>query len=79
MVWAIITRDKRMAGRPRRKALIRDHGVRMFAIANTESLDNWALLEIVMTRWRDIERESAKPGPFVFLMTRTAFRRLELD
>lgn len=36
-------------------------------------MDTWAMLEVLMCRWQDIERLTDPPGgPSIHLMTRTA-------
>jgi len=41
------------------------------AAQGTEATGTWAQLEIVMTRWRRLERLTAQPGPFVYALTGT--------
>jgi hypothetical protein len=36
------------------------------------------LLEIVATQWRDMERAAEEPGPFIYSMTRTTLRKIDL-
>lgn len=68
----IISRDQRIQNRLAERAAIKRSAARMFAITTAESLNRWALLEIVVTRWRDMERIVAeRPGPFIFKLTRT--------
>lgn len=74
--WAVITRDRRIERRPAEKAAVLDHRVKLFAITSTEQLDKWRQLEIVMSRWRDIEALAERPGPFIYRVTRTSVSRM---
>lgn len=49
---------------------------RMFAITSEENLDNWGLIEVVATRWRDITAAAAEPGPYIYSLTRTSIRKV---
>lgn len=69
--WAVITPD-----RPAEKAAVLDRRVKLFAITSTEQLDKWRQLEIVMSRWRDIEALVDRPGPFIYRVTRTSVSRM---
>ncbi len=74
--WAIITRDKRIERKPAERQAIIDHGARLFAITSTDQLTKWAQLEIVMSRWRDIELLARKPGPTMFALTYSGYRQV---
>ena len=74
--WSIITRDKAIQRRPAEIEAVRDSGAKMFALTSREQLSVWDQLEIVMSRWRDIERLSEEPGPFIYAITRTSVRRV---
>lgn len=74
--WTVLTRDKRIEQRPAERAAVIRHEVKLFAITSGEQLDKWRQLEIVMSRWRDIERLSGQPGPFVYRLTRTGITPL---
>jgi hypothetical protein len=50
----------------------------MFAITSDEQLDNWGLLEVVVTQWRHLESAAEEPGPFIYAVTRSGLRRLSL-
>ena len=52
------------------------YNAKMFTIASEERLDLWRQFEILMTRWRDIERLSEEPGPFIYALYRTTITRL---
>ena len=74
--WAVITRDKAIERRPAERDAVFSHRARVFAIASREQLNRWAQLEILMALWRDIERLSAEPGPFIYALTYTTTRRV---
>jgi hypothetical protein len=40
---------------------------RMFAITSHEQLDIWGQLEVVVSRWRDLERAADEPRPLHLL------------
>ncbi len=74
--WVIVTRDSAIQ---RHRALIgavRQAGARMVALSGKEAKDNWTQLELVMTRWREIEGLQGLPGPFIYTATRTGPFRL---
>ncbi len=75
---AIITRDRRILSRLDELAAVKRSGAVVFAITSDENLDLWGLVQVVGTRWRDIERLSADPGPAIYSVTRTAVSRLPL-
>lgn len=74
--WTIITRDQRIERRPAERASVIANSARVVAITSKEKLTVWHQLEIVMTRWRDIERVADVPGPSIHSITRTSMRRL---
>lgn len=74
--WTIITRDRHIEQRPAERETVTDTGAKVFAITSPEILTVWHQLEIVMTRWRDIERLSEQPGPYIYSVTRTGLRRI---
>jgi hypothetical protein len=74
--WSIITRDPRISRRPAEQEAVRQVGAKVFALDGAEATNLWSQLEIVMTRWRDIERASVNPGPFIYSVTRSRIRPL---
>jgi hypothetical protein len=74
--WSIITRDKAIQRRPAEIKAVRDSGAKMFALTSREQLSVWDQLEIMMSRWRDIDRLSGEPGPFIYAITRTSTRQV---
>jgi PIN like domain len=75
---AIITRDKAIQKRSHEKAVVAACGARMFAVTSTERLDNWGLLEVVVTQWRAMERAAEEEGPYIYALTRTTLGKIDL-
>lgn len=50
----------------------------MIALTGADAGSVFAQLEVVMTRWRDIERRCTEPAPFIYAVTRSATRRVDL-
>jgi hypothetical protein len=74
--WTVITRDQHIERRPAERASVIANSARVVAITSSEKLTVWHQLEIVMTRWRDIEKVAGIPGPSIHSITRTSVRRL---
>lgn len=74
--WSIITRDRRIEAYPAERDAVIAYNAKMFTIASDEKLDLWHQFEIVMTRWREIERLSEEQGPFIYALYRTTITRL---
>lgn len=72
---AIISRDRRIATRTAEKNAVLSSNARMFAITSPENLDVWGLVEVVVTRWREMEIAAEEPGPYIYSLTRSG--RLE--
>lgn len=69
--WSIITRDRRIGACPAERHAVVVNSAKYFAIASSEKSDTWHQLEILMNRWRDIERFSEQPGPLMYALYRT--------
>ena len=77
--WLIITRDRHIQDRPQEKAAVRNHGAKMVNLGSKDAGTTWNQLEVLMTRWREIEVLPELPGPFIYVASRRgAFRRIEL-
>ncbi len=74
--WLIVTRDKQIEQRPGERQAIVDNEAKMVAITSDEVLDNWRMLEIVMSQWRRVERMADLPGPFIASVTLSSMRPL---
>jgi hypothetical protein len=55
---------------------IMDHAAKLFAISSPAVLNKWQQLEILMARWRDIERISQQRGPFIHALSYTNARQI---
>lgn len=77
--WLIVTRDSRIQERRAEITAVRDAGARLVALAGKEATGTWAQLEVVMSRWRDIEALLDKPAPLVATATRTSLKLISLD
>jgi hypothetical protein len=76
--WLIVTRDRHIQEHRLEIAAVRDHGARMVALTGEDARSVFAQLEVVMCRWRDIERCASESPPFIYAATRTTFRRIPL-
>jgi hypothetical protein len=76
--WRCYTRDRRIQERPAEIVAVRDFGARMVALTGEDSRSVFARLEVVMCRWRDLERCLTEPAPFIYAATRTRLRRVPL-
>lgn len=69
--WLIITRDRRIQEHRAEIAAVRAHEARLITLSSADATSKFAQLEIVMCRWRDIEKCLDEPGPFIYRATRT--------
>ena len=76
--WLIITRDRRIQEHPQEIRAVRDNGARMVALTSEGARSVFDQLEVVMCRWRDIERCLTEPAPFIYAPTRTRLRPVPL-
>lgn len=74
--WSIISRDQHIGVHPAERDAVIAYNAKMFTVASKETLDVWSQLEILLTRWRDIERLSEQPGPFIYALYRTKTTKL---
>lgn len=77
--WLIITRDKEIQGNRAEINAVRDHGAKMVNLASVDAGSTWSQLEILMTRWREIEALVDQPGPFIYIASRTRLRPVALE
>lgn len=75
---AIITRDKHIQTRTAEKDQVLKAGARMFAVTSEEKLDTWGLIEVVVPQWRKMEEATEQPGPYIYSVTRTSMRKIDL-
>jgi hypothetical protein len=76
--WLIITRDRHIQAHRLEIQAVREHGARMVALNGEDASSVFAQLEVVMCRWRDIERHAVEVPPFIYSATRTAMRAIPL-
>jgi hypothetical protein len=50
----------------------------MVVLGGDEALDTFHQLEVLMCQWRKIEALLQRPGPFIYIATRTTLRRAEI-
>lgn len=75
---AIISRDRAISRRRAEIDTVLAAGAQMFAITDSAPLRVWDQLEIVVQRWRDMERMRERPGPYIFALTRTRMTEIDL-
>lgn len=56
----------------------RDHKARLSTLSSGEATNEFAQPEIVMCRWRDIEKRLDEPGPFIDRATRARLTPIDL-
>lgn len=77
--WIIVTRDHNIRENPAERRIVRESEARMVALSGDDAGNKWAQLELLMIRWREIEKLVNEPGPFIFLASRSRMRRLPLE
>lgn len=77
--WLIITRDSAIITNRNEIAAVREHRAKMVALNQEDARTKWGQLEVLMTRWRDIENLVTEPGPFIWRASRTAMTPIPLD
>ena len=48
----------------------------MVTLAGAEAVNTFNQLEALMCSWRQVQRLLQRPGPFIFIVTRTTMREL---
>jgi hypothetical protein len=76
--WLIITRDRRIQDRRAEIDAVRTSRARMVTLTAADAVDTFHQLESLMCQWRRIEQLLELDGPFIYTLTRTSFRRLEV-
>jgi hypothetical protein len=77
--WLIVTRDSKIIENRAEINAVREHRGKMVALNQEDARTKWGQLEVFMTRWRDIERLAAEPGPFIWRASRTAMTPIPLS
>lgn len=73
--WLIITRDRHIQQHTRERHAVRDHGAKMVNFDSADAKTIWSQLEVMLTRWREIEQMLTEPGPFIYGLSRTGSKR----
>jgi hypothetical protein len=58
----VITRDKRIKRRSAEAETLRDEGVRAFFLTGKNDMNNWDLLQVVVARWKNMEKHINNNG-----------------
>ena len=74
--WSIMTRDIQISRKRAQIEAVKRNKAKLFTIMTTGKLNNWDQLEVVVTRWRDIEKIAAGEGPFIYALYRTSMRQI---
>ncbi len=74
----VIDRDRRIRTKPAERALLREHGLRVFWLAGKRDLGTWDQLVVLVRRWPETERRIAERGPGPWFMSITDARVREL-
>lgn len=69
--WLILKRDATIQTKRAEIDAVRNNGAKMVNLASAEATNTWTQLEILMTRWREIEALHAQLGPFIVITSRT--------
>jgi len=69
--WLIVTRDRHIQTKRAEINAVRDSGARMVNLASADAKTTWDQLEVLMTRWREIEALIEEDGPFIYEVSRT--------
>ena len=77
--WLVITRDSAIQGRTAEINAVRESGARMIALNGKDSITAWDQLDIVMKRWNRIEALFDEPGPFIYSVSKTSWRKVPLS
>ena len=76
--WLIITRDRRIQEHRAEIEAVRSSGARMVNLAADDATDRFAQMEVIMCQWRHISALLDEKGPFIYAVTRTSMRALDL-
>jgi hypothetical protein len=76
--WLIITRDRHIQDHRAEIEAVRSSGARMVNLAAEDAMDRFSQLEVIMCQWRRISALLDEKGPFIYSVTRTTMRALDL-
>jgi uncharacterized protein with PIN domain len=77
--WLIVTRDRHIQEHRLEIQAVREHSAKMVALTGEDAGSVFAQLEVVMCRWRDLERCTSELPPFIYSATRTSLRAIPLS
>ncbi len=72
----IITRDANIQQHHAELDAVRANQARMVALSSRDATSTWSQLEVVMCQWREIEKLTEQPGPFIYTATRTSLAKV---
>jgi len=76
--WLVITRDRHIQDHRAEIEAVRSSSARMVNLAGEEAIGTFAQLQVLMSQWRRITSLLEEEGPFIYSLTRTKLRRIEL-
>jgi hypothetical protein len=76
--WLLISRDKRIRGRPALRMAMIDQGVRALFLTKSGNLSRWDQLQMVVRYWEQIEALAQLEGPFAYSLTTQGVSRQPL-
>lgn len=74
----LISRDKRIRGRPALRIAMIQHGVRAVFLTKSGNMNRWEQLQLVVRSWDQIEALTQVDGPFAFSLTARGVSRQPL-
>lgn len=78
--WLILTRDRAIQDNRAEIDAVRNSGAKMVNFASADAASTWGQLEVLMTRWREIEALIDQSGPFIYVASRTGrLRAIDLQ
>lgn len=76
--WAVLMKDERIRYRPAERAALIDHRVRAFCLASG-NLRATEMAQLYLDVLDKLVAACGAPGPFLFVVTRSGLRRIDLD
>lgn len=76
--WLIITRDRHIQDHRAEIEAVRSSGARLVNLAADDATDRFAQMEVILCQWRRICALLDEKGPFIYAVTRTTMRALDL-
>lgn len=77
--WVAVSRDRNILDHLSLLQLIQEHGLRFVAIGGEDGGNKWGQLEVFMTQWRRIDELALRPGPLLYIVSRTSFNPVDLQ